>query len=63
MIIVIVECDVQSRVIDCLVEWNSSIQTCCAVSSSLLAHASRVIAGCEAAKTMYPGVSQEKAAR
>ncbi len=63
MIRVIVECDVQSRVVDCLVERKRSSQTCCAVSSSLLAHAPRVIAGCEAARTMYPGVSQENAAK
>jgi hypothetical protein len=54
---------VQSRVVDCLVEGKLSNQTCCAVSSSLLAHAPRVIAGCEAARTMYPGVSQENAVR
>ena len=63
VITVIVECDVQSRVVDCLVEGKSSNQTCCAVSSSLLAHAPRVIAGCEAARTMYPGVSQDSTAR
>ena len=49
----------QSRVVDCLVERKLSSQTCCAVSSSLLAHAPQVIAGCEAAGTMYPGVSQD----
>ncbi len=53
----------QSRIVDCLVEWTSSNQTCCAVSSSLLAHAPGVIAGCEAARTMYPGASQENAAK
>ena len=53
----------QSRVVDCLVEGKLSNQTCCAVSSSLLAHAPRVIAGCEAARTMYPGASQENAVR
>ena len=53
----------QSRVVDCLVEGKLSNQTCCAVSSSLLAHAPRVIVGCEAARTMYPGASQENAVR
>lgn len=53
----------QSRVVDCLVERKLSSQTCCAVSSSLLAHAPRVIAGCEAARTMYPGASQDSTAR
>ena len=53
----------QSRVVDCLVERKLSNQTCCAVSSSLLAHAPRVITGCEAARTMYPGASQENAVR
>ncbi len=63
VITVIVGCDVESRVVDCLVEGKPSNQTCCAVSSSLLAHAPRVIAGCEAARTMYPGASQDSTVR
>src|SRR5229473_252542 len=47
----------ESRVFDCLKGGNCN-QTCCAVSSSLSAHASPAMAGCEAAETTYPGLGR-----
>ena len=51
----------ESRVFDCLKGGDN--QTCCAVSSSLSAHASLATARYGAAETTYPGESQDETAR